>query len=876
MPTASTSTSATFGALLRRHRFAAGLTQEDLAERAGVSARGVQDLERGLRVAPRAETVRLLADALRLDDDARAGLITAANPALGALPATHPTRLTLSRAPAPPTPLVGREREVATACALLRQPAARLLTLTGPGGVGKTRLAQAIASEIAGDFADGVAWVELAGLRDPMLVASAVARALGVRESGEAPLAELLARAVSERQVLLVVDNCEHVLPAMPLLRELLAASPRLAVLTTSRARLRLRGERELPVGPLAVPEAIDRGAPPLAGLAGVAAVRLFVERATEVVPGFTLTEQTAPAVCELCRRLEGLPLALELAAARVKLLPPQSLLTRLEQRLPLLTGGARDAPDRQRTMRDAIAWSYDLLTPSEQVLFRHLSVFAGGFTLAAAEAVAGRDREARDRGDGDILEDLAALADQSLLRLGEQPGGGGEHEARFSLLEMVREFAFEQLLARSEAAAMQRAHAAYYLDLVEQAEPELTGPAQTEWLIRLEREHDNLRVALEWANSQDPPTAMGMRIAGSLWRFWWMHGHYHEGRSWLESALERGTGDDAARSKALYGAGSLATEQGDYARAAVVLEAALEVARAGGDRSVAALALTDLGSIARQQGAYDRASQFHEEALALRRDIGDRRGIAVSLGNLGLASLYQGTYTRAERLLSEAATAFRALGDQHSLITTISNLAHAAVLHGDYPHARALVEESLAGYREMADHQGMADDLVTLGLAARGQGDAAHAASLFREALEHAREIGYRLGEATALHRLGLNALDAGDGAQAMRLLGDSLRLVRSTGDREAMAGILDGVAMAAAVTTAFRAARLMGAVAALRATIGAPRPPADEDSYGLAVDAVRGALGHDAFTAAENAGRDLPLEQAIDEALAIAGDGG
>ena len=532
-------------------------------------------------------------------------------------------------------------------------------------------------------------------------------------------------------------------------------------MLATSRAPLRLRGEHELPRAAAGGPAATaPRRAAAEAGCA-CAAVRLFVERAQAVAARTSPSPPTnAPAVAAICRRLDGLPLAIELAAARVKLLPPAALLARLEQRLPLLTGGARDAPARQQTMRDAIAWSHDLLTPAS----RRSSAGWPSSPAASPWRRPRRSCEARRGPAGGCPGGTGGPGRPESAAAGERHAATGSAE---TALRDAGDRARVRAGATGRPAGRPRpsgaAHAAFYLALAEQAEPELTGPAQVEWLARLEAEHDNLRAALGWAIEREPPTAIGIRLAGSLWRFWWMHGHYHEGRGWLEAFVEQGAGTEAERAKALFGAGSLATEQGDYGRAVMLLEAALAAARTAGEGTVAALALTDLGSISRQQGTYRRATELHGEALALRRENGDRRGVAVSLGNLGLAALHQGEYDRAEELLTEAATAFRDLGDEHSLITTISNLAHAAAFRGDYGRARSLIEESLTGYREMEDHQGIADDLVTLGLATQGQGDLVGATALFHESLEHAREIGYRLGEATALHRLGRAALDTG-----------------------------------------------------------------------------------------------------------------
>jgi non-specific serine/threonine protein kinase len=524
--------------------------------------------------------------------------------------------------------------------------------------------------------------------------------------------------------MLLVLDTLEHLLPAAPLLASLLVACPRLAILATSRTLLQVRGEQALPVPPLPLPPAPHPSAravlPSPEELDASPAVALFVERAQAVRPNFALTPANTDEVVTICRRLDGLPLALELAAARIRLLPPGALLARLEQRLPSLVGGPRDLPERHQTLRAALAWSYDLLPVADQALFRRLSVFAGGATLEAIETVC-RDDAASEV---DVLEGLAALVDHSLLHSQGEIAG----EPRFSMLDTVREYGSDLLTARGEWEAVERAHAGYYLALVEAAEPALRGPEHVSWMERLETEIDNLRAALRWAQAHDQRET-GLRLGGGLWRFWWGHGHLSEGRAWLEGFLADkddhvSEGADPARqtealsdlrAKALAGAGILAAEQADYPRATARLEESLALRRALGDTRGGAEVLNILGTIARDQDQYERATTLFGECLEILRALGDIPGVATSLSNLGEVARYRGDLDRARALHDESLTMFRALGDKQSVATSLYN--HGLVAHdrGDHERALALHQESLALFHAMGDTVGVAWSLEGL-----------------------------------------------------------------------------------------------------------------------------------------------------------------
>ncbi len=826
-----------FGDALRQYRVAAGLTQEELAERTGLSPDAISLLERGERQRPQKFTVQRLAQALALPAAERERFEAAArrsSQVRAASPRIAPIAARRETLAMPPTPLLGRARELAALTELLHRPDVRLVTMTGPGGVGKTRLAIQVAVNLRDRFADGAALVSLASTEDPALVPSTIAQILEVGAAPAQSMHDAVLEYLHSRNFLLVLDNFEHLLEAAPLLADLAATCPRLAMLVTSRSPLRVRGEHEFPVPPLPLPASAS--AAELDTLALNPAVDLFTRAAQAVQPDFALTATNVTTVAEICRRLDGLPLAIELAAARSKLLPPPVLLSRLERRLQVLTHGARDLPERLRTMRSALAWSYDLLTANQQALFRRLAVFAGGCTLEAAEAVcqAGDDPELAPSGPDDVLDGLTALLDNSLLRRDDRLSAASAGVAlRISMLEMMREFGLEMLAAQGEEEALRLRYGAYYRDLAERAEEQLTGPHQEEWLALLEDEHPNLRSVLGWARDRGD-TEMGLRLAAALWRFWSLRGYLSEGREWLDTLLDLDSTNHrataAVRARALYGCGVLCYMQDDLTRAAARHGESLALCRELADGHGIALALNGLGNVAMDQGAYDRAAELHGESLALRRELGDRWSIAMSLNNLGLVARYQ----------------------------------------GDYARAAALHEESLALRRELRDKQSIATSLGNLGTLALEQGDNERAASYFAESLALREELDDRQGIAWSLGNLGTVALARRDLTAAQSLHIKSLLLFQQTGNKVGAVECLEGLARAAlARLRPERAARLFGTAAALREEIGAPLSPRERAIVERDVAAARAALDRTTFEVAWVGGRSMSLEQAVDMLL-------
>jgi predicted ATPase/DNA-binding CsgD family transcriptional regulator len=631
--------------------------------------------------------------------------------------------------PAPLTAFVGRERELAGLRAFLARRDVRLLTVTGPGGVGKTRLAIEAAREIADGFASGVRFVPLGSLGSPDLVLPTIARTLGIGESRPGGILRDLTEQLASTELLLVLDNFEQVLAAGPDLVPLLADCPALKLLVTSRAALRISGEHEFTVPPLPLP--VEDETWTFEQIAASDAVRLFVERAEAVHTGFRLTPANAWDAAEICRRLDGLPLAIELAAARVKVFPPHALLARLERRLPLLTGGPREAPARLRTMRDAIVWSHDLLDAGEQHLFRRLAVFVGGFTLDAAIDVAGDGALPEEA----VVEGISSLVDKSLLHPAASDDAANDDlgEPRFSMLETVREFALDELARCGAEDAVRRAHAEYFRALAERAEPELRGAGQVAWIARLETELPNLRAVLDWSLAGGD-VETGLRLAGALYWFWFLRNHVAEGRAWFDRARATGREPAAAAGKAALGAAVLAWRAAEYATAKNYAEEALERFAACDDRWGVAVVVHWQGHLAEDlEHDGDRSIAILADSLAQFEAIGDAWGVAFSQRCLGRAWMgIKGDYDRATSLLTPALATFRRLGDGWNIGVTLHKLGDNAREVGNWPEAIAAYQESLAHHWTQRDPLGVADALLRLAQILVALGDVELAARFF------------------------------------------------------------------------------------------------------------------------------------------------
>jgi predicted ATPase/DNA-binding CsgD family transcriptional regulator len=754
------------------------------------------------------------------------------------------------------TSLVGREQDVAAICILLARPEVRLLTLLGVGGIGKTRLAIQVASQLRERFVAGVCFVGLATIRDPSLVISAIAHELGLQEGRAQPLEETVTTWLRDKHFLLLLDNFEQVVSAAPLLEDLLSACPGLVILVTSREVLRLSAEQLFPVPPLAVPDLIHRSEQE--ELAQYGAVALFLERARAIRPAFHLTPGNARPIAEICTRLDGLPLAIELAAARMNLLSPQALLARLSHRLQVLTGGVRDAPARQQTLRNTLQWSYDLLTAQEQRLFRRLCVFVGGCTLEAVEACCSALGDAAEP----VVDRVASLIDKSLMQQSEQQGG----EPRFAMLEMVHEYGLEVLSASGELEAIRQAHGEYYLQLTEQAALEFVGPQEAEWHVRLEQEHGNLRAAMQWSLERGHKE-IALRLGAALRRFWQVRGYYGEGRRFLERALAASEGVLATwRAKALYAAAVLAWLQNDLELAEALCGESLQLYRELGDQRGIATTLYGLGRAALTRRDHTKAQALADEALGIYRELGDKQSIAYALESLVRVAFFRGDYARARSYGDKSLTLAREIGDNYLAGGVLLHLARMAINEGDQTTGQALLEEGLVHGREFGYKLVIAQSLSLLGQLALNQGDAATARSLAVESLELYKELGDQQGIAESLSALGMVEAHQGDLTAMRPLYEESLAVARKIGDQLAIASSLEGLAEVFAVQGRLVwATQLWGAVEAIRNTIGATRSPTMRASFESRATAVRARLGEQAFAAAWAEGRTMTPEQAL-----------
>jgi predicted ATPase len=734
---------------------------------------------------------------------------------------TRPSDPRPNNLPAQRTAFIGRQHEETALRQLLSRADVQLVTLTGPGGIGKTRLALQVAADAAAEFPGGVCFVPLSAVSDHTLIASTIAQALAVRETGNQSSQESLKEYVSglRQPMLLLLDNFEHLVSSAPVIAQLLNTGPKLKVAVTSQAPLHVYGEHEFPVPPLALPDL--KSMPTLEVLSHLPAVALFVERAQAVKREFALTQENAPAVAAICARLDGLPLAIELAAARIKLLPPAAMLARLESSLNLLTGGARDLPSRQQTLRSTVDWSHGLLNAAEQILFRRLSVFIGGCTLEAVEAVC----DTKSDLGLDILDGMASMVDKSLAQQVEQV----DAETRFLMLSTIREYALERLAESNDEAAARRAHAAYYLVLAEEGAEDVV--AHPEWLDRFEMEHDNFRLALDHL-IRTGDAEWGLRMGAALFRFWETREHLTEGRDSIARllALAGTAARPKLRARLSFAAAVLAGEQGDYSSARQLFEESLETCLELNDNRGVAVALNALAVNARDRGELPQASLLFERCVAIWKDLGDSADMARALSNLANVTKLQGEYGRASSLYDECLTMFRKAGDGAGVAWTLNYMGDVARERTDLAAARSFCEQSLAAFRQLKDGWGIASALSDL-------------ASL---------------------------SCDEGHDAEGRRLYGESIQMFKELGYKRGIARVLECLAAsAAAQSNAEQSLHLAGAAAALRQRLGAPITPTEQPRLEKALEFARRTLGNAAGLTAWMEGWQMPIQQAIHEAL-------
>ncbi len=856
----------TFGKWLHQRRRRLDLTQQELADQAGCARITLSRIEAGT-LKPSKELALILLDKLGIPNEEHSQWVIFAR-GLSGYPGEAPDRPTKqppTNLPIPLTSFIGREKERREVVFLINKY--RLVTLTGSGGVGKTRLALQIGAELAGSFPNGVWFVDLSSLNDPGLVPLTVLTTLGLVEQQGKNTQQVLQDFLHKRNQLIILDNCEHLIEACAqLAKELLSQCASLKILATSREALGVEGELAWRVPSLSSPDPAKPTEPEQ--LIEYEAVRLFLDRAILAKPNFIANKENASALVQICKYLDGIPLAIELAAAKINILSPEQISKRLADRFHLLTGRGRAVLQRHQTLRATIDWSHNLLSSNEQVLFRRLSVFAGGWTLEEAESICAYEDITTQKSleAENILELLGQLVNKSLVITDERSG-----ELCYRLLDTIRQYAHEELIKSGDASRVLKQYLDFYVKLSEEAEIKLMGRDQLTWLDRLETEMDNLRAALEWA-LEERQVADGLRLAGALWRFWDVRNHRNEGRERLATLLSHisATTHTRERAKALYAAGILADVQNDHTTARVFHTEGLEISRKLGDKRSIGYFLLGVAQIRAGYSVYKNTGPFLNESLAIFMELGDKWGIALSLEGLGAAALVQDDLSTARSRCTESVAIYRELGDRISLSFAMAVLTYVMQAQENYDQAVPLCMESLTLFREVGHRGGIAYSLNMLGEVRRCQNDYRRAKTLYEESLAVGREIGDKDRIAIEYHNLAYVSLHKSDYAHAKELFRQSLILSQEVGDALLLIASISGLASQAQSTGHPKwAARLFGAVQALYDEFSYRRMPADEIEYQRSVASTRAQLDKSTFQSAWAKGKAMTMEQAIDTAM-------